>query len=1015
MPINLQLLCIHRKIEECALQIPEATALIFQQERLTYRELNERANQLAHYLQSLGVQPDVAVGVCLDRSPDTIIALLAILKAGGAYVPLDPIYPAKRLALMVEDSQLSILLTRRDLADSVPQGAGNVVDLDVERERIARESKENPTSSVQLDNLAYIIYTSGSTGRPKGVAMPHRPLANLLEWQLQQSLNTLGARTLQFTPISFDVSFQEIFGTLAAGGTLILIGDRLRRDPASLLQFMQENAIQRLFLPFVALRQLAEIGNAQQMLLPDLREVITAGEQLRITSAIREWFSQLPACRLFNHYGPSETHVVTAFALPDSPRDWSLLPPIGKPIDNIRIYLLNSRYQPVPEGVQGELYLGGVGLARGYLHRPDITAERFIANPFADGSGDRLYKTGDLVRYLPDGNLEFLGRMDRQVKLRGFRIELGEIEAVLEEHPKVCEAVVMAREGTSGNKRLAAYVSLQNPEGKVSLSPKQLYRFLRDRLPDYMIPAAFIVLAKFPLIPSGKIDYRALPEPQWQSLGDRPHVPPQTPLEIQLAGIWRQLLDIEEVGIQDRFSDLGGNSLLAVELIARIEGTFAIQFPLDRFLEHPTIAGLADEIVALLGGKIPLLAVGDLEEKGELDPSIYPENLFGDPIPNIFLTGATGFLGAFLLRELLERTRADIHCLVRATKPAEARVKLRSALQQYQLWNDDFSDRIIAIPGDLSKSHFGIPPKSFFRLTEKIDIIYHCGAWVNVLYPYSALEGVNVKGTEEILRLAGQTKIKPVHFISTIDVLAAPPLNDLATIRDRTAIGPGEALDSGYAQSKYVAEKLMQSACKRGIPVAIYRPSNIMGVAQTGIGGARSFIATAIKGCIQMGMAPDIDAALNLIPVDYASQAIVHLSQTCEPCGQAFYIVNPQTIAWRDFVGTIAECGYPLRWVDYETWRDRLLDLARNKDDLMEDNALIPFSSHLIKYKFIQKLLGIFQFDCPELFAELNARSLLCPKVDRDLLTTYLTYFEQNGFIPSPAVQNKPEKILISL
>ncbi|MBP0017251.1 MAG: amino acid adenylation domain-containing protein [Cyanobacteria bacterium SBLK] len=1011
MSTKPQLLCIHHKIEECALQMPEAIALIFQQERLTYRELNEKANQLAHYLQSLGVKPDVAVGVCLDRTPDTIIALLAILKAGGAYVPLDPIYPAKRLALMVEDSQLSILLTRKDLADIVPQGAATVINLDAEREQIARESTTNPASSVQPDNLAYIIYTSGSTGRPKGVAMPHRPLANLLAWQLQQSLSTLGARTLQFTPISFDVSFQEIFGTLAAGGTLVLIGDRLRRDPAELLQFMQKNAIQRLFLPFVALRQLAEVGNAKQILLPDLREVITAGEQLRITTAIREWFSQLPECRLFNHYGPSETHVVTAFALPDSPRDWSLLPPIGTPIDNVCIYLLNSRYEPVPTGVPGELYLGGVGLARGYLHRPDITAERFIANPFTDESSDRLYKTGDLARYLPDGNLEFLGRADRQVKLRGFRIELGEIEAILEEHPKVCEAIVMAREGTSGSKRLAAYVSLQNPEAKVSLSPKQLYRFLRDRLPEYMIPAAFIVLPKFPLIPSGKIDYRALPDPQWQSLGDQPHIPPQTPLEVQLAGIWSQVLDIEEVGIQDRFSDLGGNSLLAVELIARIEGTFALQIPLDRFLECPTIAGLAEEIVALLSGKASVAAGGNLEAKGELDASIYPENLLNEPIPNIFLTGATGFLGAFLLRELLDRTRADIHCLVRATKPAEARVKLKGALQQYHLWNEDFSDRIIAIPGDLSKPHFGIAPKPFFRLSEKIDIIYHCGAWVNVLYPYAALESANVKGTEEVLRLAGQTKVKPVHFISTIDVLAASPLNNITTIGDSTEIGPGEALDSGYAQSKYVAEKLMQSAQKRGIPVSIYRPSNIMGVAQTGIGDARSFIATAIKGCIQMGMAPDIDAALNLVPVDYASRAIVHLSQTCEPCGGAFYIVNPQTVAWRDFVGALVACGYPLQLTDYETWHDRLLELARNK----KDNALIPFSSHLVKYKFIQKLLGTFRFDCPELFAALADRSLLCPKVDRDLLTTYLAYFEQNGFIPSPAVQNKLEKILISL
>ncbi|MDB9315792.1 amino acid adenylation domain-containing protein [Spirulina sp. CS-785/01] len=1017
MSVDPANLCIPQLIEAQVAQTPDSPAILYQHHPLTYQQLNEQANQLAHYLQSLGVKPDVLVGVCIDRTPDLIIALLAILKAGGAYVPLDPTYPAHRLSLMIEDAQPSLLLTQKHLLPQLPDSQAHVLCMDTDGDRFAQESRENPVSDVTPAHLAYVIYTSGSTGKPKGVAMPHRPLVNLIQWQEQQSNLPPQARTLQFTPISFDVSFQEIFSTLTTQGTLVLISEPTRHDPNHLLHFLEENQIARLFLPFVALRQLAEVGQDQQIFPPHLQEVITAGEQLRITHPMRDWFSQLPHCRLFNHYGPSETHVVTAYRLPDDPQDWAVLPPIGRPIANAQIYILNTRKQPVSQGIPGELYLGGVSLAQGYLNRPDLTAERFIVNPFTPQGGQKLYKTGDLARIRPDGNIEFLGRMDSQVKLHGFRIEPGEVEALLENHPKVREAMVMVREVSPQDQRLAAYVVPQRAATgrKVTLSAKELYRALGSELPAYMIPSAFIILDEFPLTPSGKVDRRAFPAPQWHRMDTEVYVAPRTPLEQQLAKIWTKVLKVEEIGINDRFADLGGNSLLAVQLLSQINHVFDVEFPLEEFLANPTIAASSLVITALQEGAALKAAHHHRDFPIELDDSIYPHSELNGPLPTVLLTGATGFLGAFLLQELLENTRADIYCLVRATNSREAWAKLQRQMQQYQLWNqeghDEQRDRVIPIVGDLSQPQLALPDYQFHRLAEKIDLIYHCGAWVNVVYPYSALEAVNVYGTQEILRLASQTKIKPVHFISTIDVLAPSADQTLQTITETQSIGPLDALESGYGQTKYVAEQFLQIAYARGIPVSIYRPSNIMGASQSGRSDTGSFMATLIKGCIQMGMAPDMNALLNLIPVDYAAQTIVQLSHSQQPCGAAYYIVNPQSLPWQDFVQSLHNLGYPLPMVSYDRWYSQLLDIARSHlDDTLPtpDNPLISLVAHLKNYGTVQYLLGQFDFACDPLFQYLARQGLVCPPCNEALLKRYLQAFIDPGFLTRRLMSNSP-------
>jgi amino acid adenylation domain-containing protein len=632
---------VHELFEAQMGRTPRRLAVEFEDQRLSYRELNERANQLAYHLQKLGVGPDVPVGICLKRSVEMVIGVLGILKAGGACVPLDPRYPPTRLAIMVDDSGAALLLTQSALVQRFPRQGSKVLCMDDDWHSMAQESALNPGSPVSPEQLVYVMYTSGSTGQPKGVALPHRALVNLVAWQARQRHASAEARTLQFASLSFDVSFQEMFATWVSGGTLVLAEEAIRRDFTELARFVAARNIHRLFLPFVALQHFATAVLAQPSLSFSLEEIITAGEQLQITPAIVAVFRRLEKCALVNQYGPTESHVVTAYSLDNAPDNWPRLPPIGRPIDNAKCYVLDEHRLPVPVGVPGELHIGGVGLARGYWNRPDLTRERFIANPFegretrGEGPGEAsgakravrgeqehaclssplaprpsslLYRTGDLVRWLADGNLEFLGRMDHQVKVRGFRVELGEIETILEGHPQVREAVATVREDVLGEKRLVAYVVPRSevrgqrlevgghtaPNSSLCPPTSDLRAYLEEKFPDYMVPAAFVMLNELPLTPSGKVDRKALPAPDTERPKlDPSYAAPGTPWEDTLVKLWAEVLHLKTVGIHDNFFELGGHSLLAVRLFARIEDAFGKKLALATLFEHPTVAGIA--------------------------------------------------------------------------------------------------------------------------------------------------------------------------------------------------------------------------------------------------------------------------------------------------------------------------------------------------------------------------------------------------------------------------------------
>ena len=587
--LDIQRSLIHHLFEQQVKKKPTAIAVEGGGQQWSYDTLNRRANQLAYFLRTQGVGPNVLVGICLERSLDMVTSVLAILKAGGAYVPLDSSYPPNRLAYMLNQAQLDIVLTHSRLHDRLPQSRRLTFCLDQDWKNLADAPTDDHQYPLPSTSLGYVIYTSGSTGNPKGVAMPHGPLVNLIHWQIKNSAVKTG-KTLQFTPISFDVSFQEIFSTLTAGGTIVLIEDAVRRDPYALLKVIENQSIERLFLPFVALQQLAEVavsvGAAATNL--NLREVITAGEQLRITPALARWFSQMPHCTLWNQYGPSESHVVTAYQLSGKPDEWPALPPIGKAIDNAEIHLLGENLLPVSPGDIGEIYIGGACLAKEYLHRPDLSAKRFIE--IAGDRAVRLYRTGDLARCLANGDYEYLGRCDQQVKIRGYRIELGEIEAVLDQHNCVKEAVVIAREDQPGTRRLLGYVVL-NKASDSDLAG-ELRQFVGDRLPDYMIPSQITCLEAFPLTPSGKVDRRNLPVPR-QSLPDDCLIEPKTLTEQKLAAIWAKVLKLAQIGTNQNFFDLGGHSLLATQVIIRIREELEQDVPFSQIFEMPTIGELA--------------------------------------------------------------------------------------------------------------------------------------------------------------------------------------------------------------------------------------------------------------------------------------------------------------------------------------------------------------------------------------------------------------------------------------
>ncbi len=1394
---------------------------------ITYGELNCRANQLAHHLRTLGVKPEVVVGICASASLEMIVGILGILKAGGAYLPLDPQLPTERLTFMLEDAGVQVLLTQEQWVEGLQSHQSQIICLDTNWETLAQQNADNLDNYGTAKNLAYVIYTSGSTGKPKGVQIEHRGLLNLVFWHQQTFAVSSLDRVTQIAGVAFDACVWEIWPYLTAGASIHIPHPETRRDSLALRDWLVSTAITISFLPTPL---------AEQVLLLEwphnaaLRILLTGGEKLFQSPLASHPF------QVVNNYGPTENTVVTTSGLVPVKNQAESSPAIGRPIANTQVYILDQDLQPVPIGVSGEMYISGVGLARNYLNQPNLTTLGFIPNHFSNQPGARLYKTGDLARYLSNGNIEFLGRIDHQVKLRGFRIELNEIEVVLRQHPAVQMAAVIDREDLPGQKRLVAYVvgirdwrlgrshqspvtspqseyilqwrslyeetysetathedgtfniigwnssytglpipeaemrewvdytverilalesrrvleigcgtglllsriaphcelywgtdfsqaaiqhiqqlkmlqpelahvtllnrmadnfegigansfdtvilnsvvqyfpsidyllhilegainavrpggyifvgdvrslpllktyhasvelyqapdslkrsqlierlqqrmaqeeelvidpaffialkqhfpkinhvqiqikrgrhhnelvrfrydvilhvgtevypsveipwldwrqqnltlpALQqrlietNPEilglrgvpnarvlefvktlewltrsdrfdtvgelraellqqsqdigidpealwnlsnnlpyfiditwsqfgangsydvvfrhrrdrglaigdwrlGQILPSPQspvpspqyannplqaklaqhliqEMRSFLEEKLPDYMIPSAFILLDALPVTPNGKLDRSALPAPAKRINLEEDLVVDLTPVEKQLVSLWTKVLGIEKISIKENFFQLGGNSLLGAQLIADVRKTFSVELPVRCLFETPTVEGLAQVIQTLhQKGVSAITTVIDFNAEAVLAPEIVPQGTLVDDISNprhIFLTGATGFVGAYLLHELLEQTQAKIYCLVRSANEIEGAKRLQRSLEKYLLWNPNQSSRIIPTIGDLARPLLGLSAEQFERLAREIDTIYHNGAQVNFVQPYSTLKATNVGSTHEVLRLACMGKVKPVHYISTCGLYG--PIGyftGIKVINEDDDINIAQdylCMDVGYAQSKWVAEKIVHIAKSRKLPVSIYRLGFVMGDTRTGIGNTDDYVSRMIKGCIQLGSYPDlIDQKQELVSVDYVTKAILHLSHQRESLGKAFHLVplRGQGIDYVRLFELVSSFGYQLNKIPYTQWKNELIEQTQHS----QENALYPLVPMLVE-RIYQNSLTIMQlyqstpeFDCRNTLLGLAGTSIACPLMDDKLFETYFSYFTNSGFIEPP-------------
>jgi amino acid adenylation domain-containing protein/thioester reductase-like protein len=990
---------IPRLFEEQVLRSSDDIAVSFEADQLTYSELNQKANQLAHYLQALGIQPQTRIGICVPRSLNMLIGLLAILKAGCAYVPLDPSHPVERTRLILEDAEVSLLLTQHHLIDSLPSSQTQLICLDADAAKIAQYSEENLGLAIADDDIAYIIYTSGSTGTPKGVQIAHKTVVNLLtSIRTTPGLNAKD-RLVSVTTICFDTSVCDNFLPLIVGASVVIAADEVAKDAvqlANLLLTSGATVMQATPATWQMLQQSGWQGNPQL-------NIWSTGEALprKLANCLLS-----RGASVWNLYGPTEATIWTTIAEVEPGND-SI--PIGRAILNAEIYVLDEQLNPVADGVAGELYIGGVGLAVGYLNRPQLNAERFITNPFDLSGQTRLYKTGDLVKFRADGNLDYLGRIDHQVKIRGFRIELGEIEAVINQFETVQDTVVVAREDRPGDKRLVAYLIPSSQKSQYP-TPTELRDGLTQQLPDYMIPAYFMFLEAFPLNSNGKIDRKALPAPDYsRSELEQNFVAPQTVLEQQITTIWSELLDVHPLGIDDNFFELGGNSLLAARAIAMMQDTLKVEIPVRYLFEFPTIAQLAQRLdpqniaaadSATTNLKADAVLPLDIQPQGIVKPQQISQ-------PNhILLTGTTGFLGAFLLDELLRNTSATLYCLVRSADAGQGMKKLQKNLEKYQLWNSEFRHRIVAIAGDLEKPLLGLTFAQFNQLAAQIDVIYHSGAQVNFAKPYSVIKAANVLGTQEIIKLAIKTQIKPLHYISTAGIFGP-----VSYFENRPILFENEDIDNyeeyvgfdlGYSQSKWVAEQLIKQAQSRGLPITIMRPGFMLGHPETGVTNTTDFWSRFIKGCLQMGYFPElVNQRQEFIPINYVSQAIVHLSMQTNSIGKVFHLTPPENNSTTiELFELIRSNGYPLQPLPYSQWKNILLQQTKQ----FPNHALLPLLPMLTEKVYDGlTIMEIYQnnpeYDCQNTLAGLQGTTIQCPIIDRKLMETYLSYFIQSGFI----------------
>lgn len=968
---------------------PEAIALVEPGRELSYSQLLQRACGVAQRLHELGVRPESRVAVLTDRSIESIIAVLGVLAAGGAYVPLDPAHPDDRLNFLLTDAAVEVLVTPSAwLARAGALGSAVAVVVTDESDG----AMQAPVSGVGERNAAYVIYTSGSTGAPKGVVVEHRGAVNLVRGFMARH-DFRAQRLLMIPPLVFDASVGDVFPVLASGSTLVLHPTPTELGPQELERFCRENRVTAIDAPAALWRRWSDGWAASARntpLLPELQLMMIGGESVPLDQVRRFSAATDGRVDLCNHYGPTEASVCATLL---STRDASELSgdefSIGRPLPGVRIYLVDRHLQLAPRGVVGELCIGGLGVARGYLGQPELTAASFVPDDFAE-CGARLYRTGDLARWTGDGTLQFLGRRDHQTKLRGFRIELGEIESALASHPDIETAVVVVREDRPGDRRLVAYVV-----APARPATADLRAHLATRLPDALVPNVFVRLDALPLTSNGKVDRRALPAPSDDEAAPRVIREATTDTERAVLAVWADVLGRDDLGIDDDFFAVGGDSLLTLSLVFKLHKAMGVELPLATIFAAPTAVAMARAINALRAGVA--VEAFDLQAQVQLPPEIHPRNArlpaAARAAPrSVLVTGATGFLGAYLVRELLDTTAAEILCLVRADSVPDGLRRVQQNLETYGLWRAGDQERLVPVPGDLSTPLLGLAAEEFTALALRAEVIFHNGGQVNFLAPYQHLEAANVLGTREVLRLATSERIKPVHLVSTLGVHLVES-NLGRTVRESDPAPEASGQHGGYNQSKWVSEQLALLARSRGLPVAVYRPARITGDSRTGACNLGDYFNAWLKGCVQLGLAPHLpDESFDMAPVDYVGRSIVRLALGAGEANGNFHFFNPNCLPMTAAVAALRDAGYPLREVPYAQWRAALLADAA----VSRDNALALFSGLFPEQPDAREP----KFDCSATASAVAAFGLECPPADAALFAVYLRFLQSRGFLP---------------
>ncbi len=983
----------------------ERIALSFEGGMMTYRQLNEQSNQIAHMLIANGLQKGDYVAIVMERSKETVVSLLGVLKAGGVYVPIDPSYPKERCHYLLNDTGAPFILTKDEhtllLDDLLHSDSHSRTVFTLERIE-ATFSKENINVDLSPADLAYIIYTSGSTGKPKGTMLRHDSVINLIADNQRIYQSTEQDVYSQFISYSFDPSITETFTAFFSGARLHMLTSIERVSIEAFADMIKRERVTAATIPNAFFTQLAtHLPADQRDTLASLKYLSVGGEAL-MYAVLQKWQEKFGTnTEIINVYGPTECTVLSSYyKVKDEVKESQSSVPIGKPIANYEMYIVNKDGQLCPVNVPGELCIAGVGLAAGYLNQPEQTAEAFVPHLFSDDPEKLMYRTGDLVRLLPSGVIEFVGRKDSQIKVRGFRIELGEIEAVLGNQPSIQEAVILAKKMADGNNSLFAYYTVS---GGMQVGQAEVRDFLASNLPEYMVPERLIELQEMPLSPTGKIDRKQLAAIDVPLTLTSHYDAPENEIQLMLANAWEHVLGIERVGIHDNFFHIGGHSLKVLEILVQVKKHVPF-LKIQDFFQHQTIAELDNYISNYQPVDVDTTKrTADLVLKDLMEPSVLSIIQTEQPLPMnaVLLTGATGYLGSHVLYELLVGTKAHIYCLIRQNSHASLDEKLKDSMQFYfgEAIVAMIDKRVTVIQGDLGKPALNLSDADEHKLTEEIDAIIHCGADVRHFGAASHFHDVNIEGTRYLLELAKRKAGVHFHHVSTIGIPEELAASQWVHDQTHGDFNYEVTLDNVYNQSKLEAENIVRKAVEDQIPVSIYRVGNLTCHSETGK-FQRNMDDNAfyrmIKSMLCLGKTPEANWHVDFTPINYASQALVALACQPKSNGHIFHLCNPVPLTYLDFIEDVKEFGYELEIVTADEYEHWLLN-GEHPEELQEYLSLA-----------IAQLEGDGASDSAFIFNSNKTQEFLtntdvtCAVPNPTFIRTMIKYGIKMGYFPEP-------------